>query len=86
MNDKMRPFSNGSEFMCWLGDNCERCKKANFETADRAKTCPMEYDLAFASVTDGLIPKESAERIGLKTEPYIHLTDCKEFKNQKQSG
>lgn len=27
--------------------------------------------------TDGLIPKESVERIGYKTEPYFHLTKCK---------
>ena len=86
MKEKIRPFSKGSDFMFWSLDNCHKCEKANFETDDRTKTCPMEYDLAFASVTDGLIPKESAERIGLKTEPYIHLTDCKEFKNQKQSG
>ena len=80
MNDKIRPFSNGTEFMIWRDKNCDRCEKANTETADRTKTCPMEYDIALASVTDGSIPKESAERVGCNYEPYFHLTDCKEIK------
>jgi hypothetical protein len=79
VEDKITPFSNGTEFMVWRDENCDRCKKANLEAVERDKTCPMEYDTSFASVTDGLIPKESAERIGYKTEPYFHLTKCKEL-------
>jgi hypothetical protein len=78
MEKTIRPFSSGTEFMAWYVDNCEQCKKANFTATERENTCPMEYDIALASVGDGLIPLESAERIGLKTEPYTHLLDCKE--------
>lgn len=78
MKGKFRPFSNGTEFMFWHDNNCAVCKKANIEATEREDTCPMEWDIALALVSDGLIPLESAERIGYKTEPYNHLLNCKE--------
>lgn len=48
------------------------------EATERDNTCPMEYDIAMASVCDGLIPIESAERIGYESNPYAHLLGCKE--------
>jgi hypothetical protein len=78
MGKTFRPFSNAIEFMVWSENNCEHCKKANMEATEREDTCPMEYDITIAAINDGLIPIESAERIGFKTEPYTHLLECKE--------
>ena len=85
MGKTFRPFSNGTEFMVWCGNNCEQCKKANMKATEREDTCPMEYDIAIAAVSDGLIPIESAERIGYKTKPYTHLLDCKEKQATEQA-
>jgi len=35
MEDKITPFSNGTEFMVWRDENCDRCKKANLEAVER---------------------------------------------------
>lgn len=82
MLKKVRPFKKGSQFMFWYEINCGECSKANPETDNRSKTCPMEYDLALASVTDGVIPIDSAERIGIdeKYDTQVSLClKCKEF-------
>jgi len=85
MEKTLRPFSTGTEFMIWSVNNCEQCKKANMKATDREDTCPMEYDMSIASISDGLIPLESAEKIGYKTKPYTHLLGCKEKQAREQA-
>lgn len=73
---KVKPFSNGTEFMAWYENNCAKCTKSNFEATERDKTCPMEYDVSFASVTDGEIPISSFNRISPIEEPCREKISC----------
>ena len=50
-------FSNGTEFMVWQTDNCEKCVKAvwfNEKTNTfPAYRCTIQRDIELACVTDG---------------------------------
>ena len=59
------PFSNGTEFMDWMGENCEQCVKCDPEDSTGDSTCSMEYELA-KSIMTGKISLDSCEKIGWK--------------------
>ena len=63
-DQKVRPFANGTQYMDWLEANCRQCRKYN-------KNCCLEFELAMASGTDGLIEPEIAKRIGLPSDEII---------------
>lgn len=56
---KVRPFSNGTEFMYWDDYNCSDCIHCNDRTKhiNETKTkCLLELSIALASVSDGEVP------------------------------
>ena len=53
--NKIRVFSNGSEFMNWRDRNCNDCK---FDYDGEKSHCKFEKALAFASVDDGEVKEE----------------------------
>ena len=62
----MSPFSNGTEFMHWQDNNCLQCSNYESKSTERSKAkCKYAFDIDFASITDGKIPLDSAEWIGL---------------------
>jgi hypothetical protein len=73
-------FSNGSEFESWRNINCDQCVKdcphdGNGNYGDAL--CDIEDALAFASIDDGKIEKELADRANLPF--YADSIHCSEF-------
>lgn len=77
---QIRPFSNGTEFMCWLDNNCDRCVKAfkpkngiipDYKNTQRLVNlgleCKMKFAIDFSSIT-GEIPISIAKEIGYSEE------------------
>ena len=60
MSDRIRPFSNGSEYHDWRGSNCERCAKGHNEVP----TCPMQHAIDVEAFITGDMPSELATRCG----------------------
>lgn len=71
MTEKVRPFSNGSEYSAWTAANCEKCAKGWRE--DREATCEIEIALLVAYFDDGMIDASIRERMGTP------MWDCGEF-------
>ena len=53
---KVRPFSNGSEYVDWTASNCDHCKCA--------ENCDIEAALGLASVGDGRVSSYIYKRMG----------------------
>jgi hypothetical protein len=83
-----RPFSNGTEYHCFLDACCERCSKGDDYrnqtpyAEDREASCEIEEALSVSCVTDGEISDEMYARlfgplVGHKDE--VHGPLCAEF-------
>lgn len=59
------PFSNGSEYMIWLEQNCFRCKLNSYidEQGNYVTLCDIEEALAVGSIT-GDVPEPIVKRMG----------------------
>jgi hypothetical protein len=79
---RTQPFSNGTEFMIWRERNCDRCKKdMEIIAGEYISHCDIEDALSFASVTDGMISNEIAERMGNPMDfkcPEIELIESED--------
>lgn len=58
---KIRPFSCGTQFIDWQNSNCCRCTKYNPEGIG---DCEIDKALLYASMGDGSVNEEIAERMG----------------------
>lgn len=71
-DDRIDVFSNGTEYMMWLEDNCARgergCRKYNPNASSSRHGCPIECAVALAGCTDGKIPAPMALRGGFLAE------------------
>ena len=67
-------FSNGTEFMVWQTDNCEKCVKAvwfNEKTNTfPAYRCSIQRDIELACVTDGCGIKRVYDAVQKPICPY----------------
>ncbi len=77
------PFSNGTEAMYWLSNNCDECYKSKFcnlgsEPADYR--CRVYYWLS-RGMLSGRIPQYIAKRIGLQNEELKKV--CNNFSDTK---
>ncbi len=79
MTKEITPFSNGTEFMWWTDRNCDHCQRyENESTKIEDAGCPLIFSIELASVTDGKITLDIAQRIGLDSNNRLS-TFCKEF-------
>jgi len=62
MSERTIPFANGSQYMDWYWHNCDKCLKA--WTKEAGFRCEIDKALGEASITDGTISAEIAERMG----------------------
>lgn len=82
MNEKVRPFSTGSQFADWCDRNCSRCVK--YEPDGPAAACQIDHALMDAQIGDGSVPPEIAERLGYvediawNDEGFFYTWDCPE--------
>lgn len=91
---KYPAFSNGTEFMWWQGNNCDRCIKAsryNVKTDEYTKyRCQVQCDIEMASVQDGLVTKRVYDIVSqpickyLQTERKRYLKRSKAMRNLPQ--
>ena len=75
----VKPFSNGSEAMNWLGNNCDECWKSKFyNRGDKPADyrCRLNYWISLGMVS-GEIPLYVAKRIGTDGESLNQK--CKNF-------
>jgi len=70
---KIRPFSNGTQYMDWEASNCGRCKKAATEEQlyNGDIPCDIEKEVAYAACDDGTITEEIAERMAFTRRKYV---------------
>ena len=62
MTERVRPFSNGSEYGAWAEHNCTRCKRFVWEDIDA--TCIIDRALWRARDGDGTVSATIARRAG----------------------
>lgn len=65
MSEKIQPFSNLREFIYWKDKNCDECcRYSNVSSKRNNAKCKLAFDLDLASVTDGEISLNTANKIG----------------------
>ncbi len=69
MSDRIRIFSNGSQYADWKASNCHRCTK--FSGYDSLPTCDIDMSLGLANVNDGTVSQEIATRAGYDPDRYV---------------
>jgi hypothetical protein len=68
-SERIRIFSNGTEFSCWLENNCgDDCALACTDWEDGEPICDLETALMDAYCSDGTISQEIATRLGWTPE------------------
>ena len=81
-DEKVSPFHCGSQFKDFKFNNCTECSKGY---TDEKFNCDLEYALDYASMTDGKVDKEIAERLGYFDNPVNALVwRCREFEEKKK--
>lgn len=84
-------FSNGTEFMSWMGRNCDRCIKAEHPIikckmlvgyANKGR-CKVNYEIMLASVTTGTVTKRVSKIIEGADCPFIRTEWPKHSKRRK---
>jgi hypothetical protein len=75
--DRVHPFSNGSQFCDWEERNCLRCAKQIGEKAIRYK-CVLQKAMHSAYWNDGTISKQEGDRIGFNLEANVYGWECPE--------
>lgn len=76
--DKVRPFSNGTEFEMWNSRNCDECNISTSYRNSGKFICHIDEALIVAYFDDGKIDKNIADKIGFD-EKYF-FKNC-HFKN-----
>lgn len=89
-NNGVYPFSNGSQYVNWTCANCERCtKQADPDASFDKMPCQIEAALAYASIDDGSVTEEIAERMGVNfwksKDKFLYNWPCPEYRN-KETG
>ena len=77
MDDRIRPFSCGSQFSDWQMSNCERCKKYS-ERIEDPPLCEIDYDLGMAYLGDGTVSPDIAKRMGYTDNQGKYNWQCGE--------
>ncbi len=79
-DDRIRPFSTGSQAAEWNEENCERCFRGyDHEKGDYC--CPIQRAIDEAGIIgDGTLSPEMAARMGITAETEDRYTwRCAEF-------
>lgn len=77
--ERVRPFSNGSQYSDWSGCNCERCTKgAHMLGFDALPTCEIELSIGEAYLGDGRVSADIAERMGYTANTSRYVWPCNE--------
>lgn len=73
--DKYPLFSNGTEFMLWTADNCEKCAKGVFYNEKKDYfpkwRCAIQREIDEACITDGMGSKRVRDAVDIGRCPYF---------------
>jgi hypothetical protein len=61
--ERVHPFSNTSEYMCWTARNCERCAKSYDQNGENF-ACDIDQALTLACFDGGEVDREIYSRMG----------------------
>lgn len=77
--DRIRQFSNGTDFCCWSSENCDQCSKYDQQAPDGSILCEIDQAIldAAAGIEGGTISREIATRMGMDERGNFHK--CLEF-------
>lgn len=99
MSKKMEsPFSNGTEAMNWIDENCDRCVKAYRPKADGeypsfntmkqycsiGKECKFKFAIDIGFIT-GEVPSEIVDQIGRREHGFISH-NCLHYSDNDDDG
>ena len=80
-------FSNGTDFMAWQSENCERCVKAsryNPKTDTYSKyRCAVQRNIEMALVTDGMGDERTYQATHSLICPYL-MTERKANRKDRE--
>lgn len=89
--ERVIPFSNGTEYMCWNEYNCCHCKKYHADDSGMViePVCQIDEALVESMFGDGKVSREMADRMGLKNRRsedggfYLYWR-CNEFVDEHE--
>lgn len=86
MSKRIRPFSQGTQYLDWNCANCCTCARYNVKDGEVVEpVCELEEALSLACVLDGTIEPEIAVRLGVPSNTWSHWT-CKEHQPIREDG
>lgn len=84
-DDRIHPFSNGTQFMDWREGSCCQCAKYHVNNGAVEPVCPLDEALFGACCGDGTISREIADRLGVPENTWSDW-QCKEFEPERPAG
>jgi len=79
--DGVCPFSSGTQYLDWVANNCDKCRKGPdwkaVEMGAENTKCEIEQALSEGAIT-GRVPKEIARRMGFFENRGKYVWPCPE--------
>lgn len=72
-------FSNGTQYMDWSANNCDRCTKAGDASEPGSSKCPLFEAIHDAAADDGTVTLEVATRLGTSVDETRYTWRCPEL-------
>jgi len=80
MNETMRPFYSGTQYLDWQCANCDRCaKQAPADAGLDEMPCEIEAALVLAAFDGGMVPLSIAQRMAAVENRGRYGWQCGEF-------
>lgn len=76
MTDRIHLFANGTQYMDWTANNCDRCTKAGDPSESGSSTCPLFEAIYDAAADDGTVSAEVARRLGTSADDTRYVWRC----------
>lgn len=70
-------FANGTQYLDWTCNNCDKCGKAGDPSEAGSSPCELFEAIHDAAADDGTVTPEIAARLGYTAERYVW--PCPEF-------
>jgi hypothetical protein len=79
MSERIHLFSNGSQYLDWTANNCDRCTKAGDPSEAGSSKCELFEAMHDAATDDGTVTPAIANRIGLLDAGTRYVWACPEL-------
>lgn len=75
--ERIHLFSNGTQYMDWTFNNCDKCALAGDPSEPGSSSCDLFEAICDAGADDGTVSAEIAARLGYS--PIRYVWRCPEF-------